>query len=41
MNVFRRYRAVSREDLRTLVEAGNENGGQYLDSEPKKEAEEV
>jgi integrase len=41
MNVFRRYRAVSREDLRTLVEAGNENGGQYLDSEPQKEAEEV
>jgi len=41
MNVFRRYRAVSREDLRTLVEAGNENGGQYLDSEPKKEAGEV
>jgi hypothetical protein len=41
MNVFRRYRAVSRGDLRTLVEAGNENGGQYLDSETKKEAEEV
>ena len=41
MNVFRRYRAVSREDLRTLVKAGNENGGPYLDSGPKKEAEEV
>jgi integrase len=41
MNVFRRYRAVSREDLRTLVEAGNEDGGQYLDSEPKKETEEL
>ena len=36
MNVFRRYRAVSREDLRTLVEAGNENGGLYLDVSPKR-----
>jgi len=30
MKIFRRYRTVDKEDLRTLVE-GKEKNGQYLD----------